>query len=301
MQISYLSMSSVLIPTLDRCVIDALDLFCSHPVDRLELSCFKRPLVVGSGNAAVTGRILFDDAVFADEGTYQSKLDAIPAIDGCILISASGAKHAPQIAQYVRKRKKPVILITTTNNAPAAAFCTKTYVFAKNTEPYTYNTSTYLGMILSKTGEDACAIRRYIQRFVVPKVGTMKRYKSYYLIVPQAFDQVRELFQTKFDELFGPQVNGRIYTPEQTKHAKTVVSSSQELFISFGYSNTQWGAHRLYIPLPSWAGHGMMMAVGYFVIGYIQQKHPAYFKRSIVPYTRQASALFKQTITPIVE
>jgi hypothetical protein len=42
------------------------------------------------------------------------------------------------------------------------------------------------------------------------------------------------MFLTKFDELFGPLMSARMFTFEQTKHAKTVVASEPELFINQG-------------------------------------------------------------------
>ena len=50
---------------------------------------------------------------------------------------------------------------------------------------------------------------------------------------------------TKFDELFGPMITTRVYTPEQTKHAKTVIDSDTELFISFGYENMLFGKEQI--------------------------------------------------------
>ena len=44
---------------LDKCVINALNLFIRKKPKPIKLPKFKRPLVVGSGNAAVTGQILF--------------------------------------------------------------------------------------------------------------------------------------------------------------------------------------------------------------------------------------------------
>ena len=88
---------------LDVCVLNALDLFADPKTvfPRPNLARFKRPLVVGSGNAIATGKIIFDDkdAVLADEGTFQNKLDAVGDIDGVALFSASGGKHAPIIAE----------------------------------------------------------------------------------------------------------------------------------------------------------------------------------------------------------
>ncbi|MBI3027848.1 hypothetical protein HYY70_07090, partial [Candidatus Woesearchaeota archaeon] len=208
---------------LDECVLNALKLFMHETLPELKLEKFKRPLVVGSGNAAVTGKILFEnkDAVFADEGNYSKKIDAIKEIDGCVLISASGGKHAPIIAKDVRKRKIPIILLTNNKNALARGFADETYVFPKNPEPYTYNTSTYLSMILAKTKENVKEILDFILKLEIP--NDFSKYDSFFLIVPEKFDLAREMFSTKFDELFGPKISGRVFTPEQTKHAKTVI------------------------------------------------------------------------------
>ena len=227
---------SLKLPYLDKVVIDALNLFKKSKLPKLNLK-YKRPLVLGSGNAAVTGRIIFadKDAIFADEGNYKQKLKAIKNIDGAILLSASGGKHAPIIAKDLKKRKIETVLITNNPNAEANQFVKKSFFYPKNTEPYTYNTSTYMGMILGKTKESPQKILNLIKKTKTPK--NLKKFNAFYIIVPTEFDNVRELFQTKFDELFGPIINGRVFTIEQTKHAKTVVPSDKEFFIGICYNN----------------------------------------------------------------
>ena len=61
---------------LDECVINALNLFIDEGLSKLHLGNFKRPLVLGSGNAAATGRILFEgvDAVEADDAAAVAEL-----------------------------------------------------------------------------------------------------------------------------------------------------------------------------------------------------------------------------------
>lgn len=288
---------------LDRCVINALELFIKKKVPRLQLGGFKRPLVVGSGNAAVTGRIILSDkdAVFADEGNYKQKLKAVKDIDGCVLLSASGGKHAPIIAKELKRRRKKVVLVTNNPNALAKRYADKTYVLPKNTEPYTYNTSTYMGMILAKTKENPRVILNHIKKIKSKIPRNLRRYDSFYIIVPEELDNIREMFLTKFSELFGPKVSGRVFTVEQTKHAKTVISSDKELFISLGHNNKIFGKKRLNIPLPRKAGYASIMAVGYYIIGQIQKQHPPYFKNSIEAYAKRTSKMFGQTIKPIVE
>lgn len=286
---------------LDQAVINALNLFIKTKLPRIKIP-FKHPLIVGSGNAAVTGKIILNDqdAVFADESNYLDKIKKIK-VDGAILISASGGKHAPIIAKELKKKKIKTILITNNKDAEAAKFIDKTYTFPKNIESYTYNVSTYLGMILSKTNENPKKILSQINKIkdLIPK--NFKKYDSYYILIPEKFELIREMFLTKFDELFGPKISARVFTIEQTKHAKTIVSSSKELFIGLGVDNKLFGTQKLNIPLSNQINFGEMIAVGYYVIGQIQKQNPQYFKKNIDKYTRKVSQLFNQEIKPIVK
>jgi hypothetical protein len=286
------------IKDLDEVVISSLELFIRERPPKLEIPEFRRPLVVGSGNAAVIGRILFHDrdAVFADESTYKEKLGSAAGIDGAILVSASGGKHAPIIAKELSKRKLPVILLTCNPEVPARSLASRT--FPKQSEPYTYNTSAYLGMVLAKTQEDPKKILEHIRKLKIPE--NLRNYRAFFLIVPEKFTLAREMFITKFDELFGPMISGRAFTTEQTKHARTVVGSDKELFISFGEKNKLFGTKRLEIPLPKKADYGAMLATGYYVIGNIQKQHPPYFRENIEAYCRKASKVFGERIEPIV-
>jgi hypothetical protein len=296
------------LPDLDAVTIGALQLFAETPLPEVDYRQFSRPLVVGSGNAAVAGKILFNDvdAVFADESSYMQKLETHTAIDGAFLISASGSKHAVSIVKELVSRSIPTILLTNNEFAPAKEFLPEeaSFVFPKNREPYTYNTSTYMGMLLSKTKEDPSFIESYIEREVLPRIPhNLNSYGAYYLIVPEQFNDIKEMFRTKFDELFGPQVMGRIFTKEQTKHAKTVIAHDSELFVSFGEENTLFGkeGNRITIPLPLNADFAAMMAIGYFFIGHMQAQLFPYYKNRIEAYVKETSEMFGTTISPIVE
>ena len=299
------------LPDLDVVVLGALELFQSSRLPAPKLDMYKKPLVVGSENAEITGRVLFKDsaAVFADESTYEQRLKTISDIDGVVLISASGGKHSPIIAKRSVELGKHVTLITTTDASETDLYLDHKhehdeYVFPKNREPYTYNTSTYMGMILSKTGEDTKKLQDFIETDTVGRIpSSLANYDAFYLIIPAEFLEIKDMLLTKFDELFGARVSGRVFDMEQSKHAKTVVPSEKELFISFGEENTLFGKseHRLHIPLPENAHYAAMMAVGYFVIGHIQKQHPPYFKDHIMNYTKEASKIFGNTILPIVD
>lgn len=296
------------LPELDEVVLGALELFTETPVPEIDFQAFARPLVVGSGNAAVTGCLLYShvDAVFADESSYIEKLDTYPDIDGAILISASGSKHAIPIAAELERRQIKTILLTNNPEAPVKSQLIQddVFVFPKNREPYTYNTSTYMGMLLSRTGEDPGVILDYIVTTIQPLIpNDFARYGAYYIIVPEQFSGMREMIATKFNELFGPRVMGRVFTLEQTKHAKTVITLDTELFISLGEENTLFGKpeNRLHIPLPLDANYATFMAVSYYMVGALQKQLPPYYKNRIQEYVKETSAMFGSTINVIVE
>ncbi len=298
------------IPDLDVAVMGALELFENSPLPKMDLGAYRRPLVVGSGNAEAAGRIMFQDldAVFASESSYEDKLRYIPSIDGVVLISASGEKHAPIIARTAKRMARHVTLITNTPQSSASRELDRKhsydeYVFPKNREPYTYNTSTYMGMIMSSSGEDPSTIAQFINnRFASVAFPDFARFDKFFFVVPPKFSSITRMLEVKFIELFGRRVARDVETSEYMRHATTVVPSD-ELFISFGLEEAPWGtpAQRLVIPLPEDAGYAAMMAIGYWVIGQIQKQHPPYFKKNIVRYTQEASKLFGHTIAPIVE
>lgn len=298
------------LPDLDVAVLGALQLFETVSLPRIDIQTYTRPLVVGSGNAEATGRIIFEDtdAVFASESDFAAKLAAIPAIDGVVIVSASGGKHAPIIARKARELGKHVTLITNTKNSLASEELDgqhpyDQFVFPKNREPYTYNTSTYLGMILGHTKENPGDIFRFIEQHVASiSFPDFSKCNKYYLIVPPEFSGIIRMLQVKFIELFGRNVARDIETSEYVRHA-TTVAPSDELFISFGAPNTTWGdpGHRLHVPLPDNADYGAMMAVGYYVIAQIQKAQPPYFKDNVAAYTAGISSVFGETIEPIVE
>jgi hypothetical protein len=161
-----------------------------------------------------------------------------------------------------------------------------------------------MGMLLSKTFEDERELLWFIDTEVLPFIpNNLTSYEAFYLIVPEVFTDVREMFETKFNELFGPRLMARVFTLEQTKHAKTVIGTDKELFVSFGVENTLFGKeeHRLTIPLPEDADYVAMMAIGYFFIGKMQKQFPPYYKNRIAAYVQETSKMFSQEISVIVE
>lgn len=273
---------------LNEIVIDALELHSSYELPKLNLGNPKKRLVVASGNALPTGKIIFkgEEIIFADEGQYKDVLKKNSSIDGAVVISASGKKHAPIIVNDLIDKNLELFLLTCKSDSPAAKVLIdvgkekNVFVTKSNSEPITYNTSTYLGMILAKTRENSKNILNHIKTNVDLNVpNNLGGYKAYYIMVPPEYDEVREMFVTKFDELFGPKVIGRCYTSEQTRHAKTVVPSDDELFISIGIQNDLVGNAnaRWNVPLPKDADYAAIIAIGYYIIGKIQSAKPPYF------------------------
>jgi hypothetical protein len=254
--------------------------------------------VIASGNALPTGRILFsgERVVFSDEGQYGAVLKANPDVDASVVISASGSKHAPILIGDLIKRRLRPHLITCSPQSPAAMMLPAERVLAtrSNPEPITYNTSTYLGMILSRTRENPLKIKRHLLKAVQPRLANLAKFKAFYLLLPSEFEAVAPMFVTKFDELFGGRVTGRCYTVDQTLHAKTVIPWDEELFISFGYHNRDFGLSqcRLHIPLPADAGPAFTIAAGYYVIGNLQSQMPPWFKEHAEEYRRIQNKLF---------
>ncbi len=298
------------LPDLDTVVMGALELFSNVDVPKLDLRAYKHPLIVGSGNAEATGRILFHDAdaIFASESSYEGELESIDAIDGVVLISASGGKHAPIIAKCSRDHGRHVSLITNTPDSPADHELDHEhpydeFVFPKNREPYTYNTSTYLGMILGKTGESAADIMKFIDENVATiDWPDFASFDKYYIIIPSQFSEFKRMIEVKFIELFGRNIARDVETAEYVRHA-TTVAPANELFISFGEENTTWGKpeNRLNVPLPEKADYGAMLAIGYYTVAQIQKAHPQYFKDNIAEYTVMVSEIFGSEIKPIVD
>lgn len=297
------------LPDLDTVVIGALELFEDVELPNTTIP-FRRLLVIGSGNAESTGRIIFSqsDAIFANESSYLAALDRVEEIDGAVLISASGGKHATSIAKTLKEKGLPAVLFTNNSEAPAAAYFKQesVRVFPKNREPYTYNTSTYLGMVLADTGEKSSEIKSFIETHLNNDlIPTFSSSTAFTFILPGEYAELKSMLRTKFDELFGPKLVGRFFTTEEVKHAKTVVEDNDELFINFT-ANPLGKRRELTLSLPEGSSStgrqdAGAMAVTYFVVGLIQRSQPPYFKKNIARYCEEASGIFGQEIKPIVE
>jgi hypothetical protein len=298
------------LPNLDTVVMGALELFSNIELPKINTAVYKKPLVVGSGNAEATAKIVYakSEAIFASESNFEQKLIDFPEIDGVVIVSASGSKHAPVIAKVAKRYNKHVSLITNTADSPASLELDNLheydqYVLPKNREPFTYNTSTYMGMILGATGENPATIADFIKTNTAEvNFPDLSQFNKYYFIVPNRFSGIIRMLQIKFIELFGRNVANTIETVDYVIHATALVPSD-ELFVSFGEPNTTWGVehNRITVPLPENCDYAAMMAIGYWTVGQIQKAQPQYFKQNVEAYCQKISLLFGTTITPIVD
>ncbi len=284
-------MTKYKLKSLDQAVLAALDFFSKTLPLKLAIEQFKFPLIVGSGNAYHTGKIVFGggSAIYASESDFKEiiksyeKLIKNKTITEAIIISASGEKDSIWEIELAKKVSLKTILLTCSPNSSAAKLADKVYPYHKLAEPYTYNTSTYLGIILSATEENPELIKKFIKKLKVPR--RFKQYQSYSFILPDKFANLAPMLDIKRHELFGPKVSLRAFSFGEARHAKFVVRDKKELVISFG-KNLYFGEPetRWEINLPDNSNYGAVMSVCYFLIGLIQNSKPDYFKKNIIRF-----------------
>jgi hypothetical protein len=277
---------------LNQAVYNALNFFQKNPPTPIHLRNLNFPLVVGSGNAYNTGFILFNGmpALFANESNLEQILKNYKPlfekkiIRQAVVISASGAKDSVWELEAAKKHGLKTILLTCTPDAPAVKVAGHHIVYNKLPEPYTYNVSTYLGMILSVTGEKPATILKFLQNLKINK--NFKKYKSYAFILPNEYAVICRMITAKADELWGPHIAIRAFTQGRANHAKFINRTKDELVITLGDKNNYFGEamHRLDLKLPKKFDAGLMFCLVYILLGGIQEAKPAYFKKNIAKY-----------------
>lgn len=277
---------------LDRNVLSALDFFTENKPPVFDINSFDLPFVVGSGNAYNTGLILFSAkaAIFADESNFKNLISAFQKaiknglITQAIIISASGGKDSVWEIDLARQKGLKTTLLTTKKDSPAAQIADRIYVYKSIPEPYTYNVSTYMGMILSATNENPGDIKKYIKSLNFP--DNFDSYKSYSFVLPDKYVNICPMLDIKKSELFGSNLSMRAFSEGHARHAKFVIRSKDELVISLGFKNKYYGdsKSRWDIPLPRNAEQAAIMAFTYYIVGKIQISKPQYFKDNIKNY-----------------
>jgi len=281
-------MAKLELDSLNLSVLKALDFFQKNPVPRLNIKKYPFPLVVGSGNAINAGMAIFDQqkAIFANESNFKTILkryqDLIKNknLSHVIVISASGEKDSIWEIKTARKAGLKTVLLTCSPNSSAAQIADEIYSFRKLPEPYTYNVSTYLGMLLAATGEKTNNIAKFILNLKLP--AKFKKYRAYSFILPDEWAAIAPMLEIKKSELFGPNLSLRAFSYGESRHAKFVIREKDELVISFG-KNEYFGhpQHRWEIKPPQRANKAWAMAVSYFLVGLIQDSHQDYFRPNI--------------------
>ncbi len=278
--------------SLDEDVLLALDFFIKNPPPLLSVEKFNLPFVVGSGNAYNTGLIIFSGkaALFADESNFKELVRAFEKamqsklITQAVVISASGGKDSVWEIKLAKKYGLKTTLLTTKSNSDAAKIADEVLVYQSIDEPYTYNTSTYMGMILSETKENPAGIKSYVTSLLFPE--NFDSYASYSFVLPDKFMNICPMLDIKKDELFGPQVSVRAFSQGHARHAKFVHRPTNDLVVSIGEKNNYFGhpKHRWDIDLPQAMNFGGIMALTYYIIGKVQKSKPPYFKQNIRNY-----------------
>ncbi len=281
------------IDSLKESLLKALDFLEKESLPTFNTKKINFPLVVGSGNAINTGKILFNKqaALFATESSLKEVIKNYQdlfkkkIIKEAIIISASGEKDSVWEIKELKKIGLKTTLLTCSPNSSATKIADQVIVYPKIAEPYTYNISTYLGMILSNTQEKTKDIRNFIKKIKIPK--DFSNYKAYSFILPDNFSQLSEMLEIKRDELFGSRLLIRAFSEGQARHAKFVIPWKKELVISFkenkyfGFKN-----NRLEIKLPKKVNIGLLFSLTYYIIGLIQESKPGYFKKNIEEYCK---------------
>lgn len=278
---------------LDQGVVGALEFFSKNKLPKLNLDQFAFPVVVGSGNAYNTGQILFSGrkAIIADESTFKKTIENYrdlinkKIIKEAIIISASGEKDSVWEIELAKKYKLKTILLTCSPDSSSAKIADEIIIYPKVSEPYTYNISTYLGMVLSATSENPKLILNFLKKLKI-KNG-FKSYNSYSLILPDEFIAITPMIDIKKSELFGPKLSLRAFSFGHARHAKFVIRDKKELVITLGKEkNLYFGEpqSRWQIELPNKVDFAFVLCLTYYLVGQIQKNKPAYFKNNIKGY-----------------
>jgi len=291
------------LPNLNESVLAGLNFFIKNKPQKLDLKKYVFPIVVGSGNAYNTGKIIFSGqaAVFANESTFKNILKAYSpliknkTIKQAVIISASGGKDAAWEIKLAKKNKLKTTLLTCNAESAGAKLADEVILFRKIAEPQTYNISTYLGMILAVSDEKAEIIKKFIGTFKLPK--NFKKYQAFSFILPDEFSEITGMLDIKKHELFGPHVSIRSFSYGEARHAKFVNPTKDEMVISLG-ENKYFGdaKHRLEINMPKGARAGLVMALTYYIIGKIQGAKKPYFKKNITKYCQDGPKAYGKTV-----
>lgn len=299
-----------IIPNLDESVINALNFFKNRKNSFPKKVFSGMAFVVGSGNAYNIAEALFfsEKIILSNESnfkntikTYKSFIDK-GIIKEALVISASGEKDSIWELKLAKKNGLKTTLFTCNKNSSAGKIADKVFLFDKITEPYTYNVSTYLGMIMAKEKVQSKKLLSLLKGLQFPE--NFANYKAYSFVLPDELSPVAKMLEIKRDELFGARISLRAFSEGQARHAKFVIPWEKELVISlkenklFGIDNNRWE-----IKTKEKINFSLSIAICYYIIGKIQESSTPYFKNNIKNYCKKASLAYSknQKFSVIVE
>lgn len=298
------------IPNLNESLLSALAFFEKEKPHFPKKSFKNIIFVVGSGNAYNVARLIFDKqaVIFASESNFKKLLKnykemiSKKIISEVVVISASGEKDSIWEIKLAKKLSLKTTLLTCEKNSSATKLADHISVFKKIAEPYTYNISTYLGMLLAKENIDPKNIVKFIKSLSFP--NNFANYEAYSFVLPDELEPLAAMIEIKGHELFGPRLSLRAFSNGQARHAKFVIPFEKELVISLG-ENKYFGLKKNRWEIKNKKGFSasLAMALTYFIIGKIQESKPAYFKNNIENYCSTGSFAYgqKKALPAIVE
>lgn len=279
------------IPNLNQTVIEALDFLSQNPPKNLKLKKSQLTLAIGSVNALSTAKILLHNqaSIFADESNLKEVLKVYKPlikkkiVDRAIIISASGEKDAIWETKAASSMGLKTTLLTCNPKASTIKFADNSFVFKKITEPYSYNFSTYLSMILAYFNEDPKKIKNYLKKIKPPK--NFDNFKYFTFILPDKYRAISDMIKVKDDELFAAKSSLRAFSFGQARHAKFIHQDKDEMVISFG-ENKYFGhsKNRWQIDTSKHENFAFILSLAYYLVGLIQQQKPDYFKKGLKEY-----------------
>lgn len=279
------------IENLDETVIKALNYFIKERPKKLNFKRSQLKLVIGSVNAYNTAKLIFADfpVIFADETNLIKTLENFKTIinkkiiDEAIVISASGEKDAIWEIKACKDLKIKTTLLTCNLKASSIKLADKAIVFNKIAEPYSYNFSTYISMLLAYFQEDPKQIKNYLLNLKTPK--NFKNYSYYSFILPNKWRAVADMIKVKDDEMFAAKSKIRAFSEGQARHAKFIYQDKNELVISFA-KNKYFGKkeNRWEINTGNKKEAAFALSLAYFIVGLIQKNKTDYFKKSLKDY-----------------
>jgi hypothetical protein len=262
------------IPPLSYYVRRALDFIGENRGFKLNLPESRRTLVVGSGNAYWTGRLIYrlSDRKFS----HAEEVQAIHHIDSehedlgdVTIVSATGSRQVVDVAKYAMDKGLKVNSITCNPNSELKAALGERIneiLIPSISEPPTINTASYGMMLYGITGEGPKPITDFLQEINAPSQG-YATYDSFSTILPDSMLELGRMASWKMHEIFGRSRGTLGTNATQLIHGGAVRDSDRELFIGIGVGGKVFDRIRR-VPPPEEKRHIVSLPAGFGPLGY---------------------------------